>query len=522
MDTLEKDEIEIRRILGESTRQMYVVRSNEKQLERKCAALEDLEIKLVKENKKLRTDIIQMEVSVKQRLGYLERYREMSNFKITNLQKMIDECVPQSKLDELNKNYDELVSNYRQLLDKQDVFEAKSDELRETEERNKQYVHEVQFLRKTLESEKERGHALEQAIERLKYLSDTPVKGPKGLINSQEDSLTKRLVAIEMNEINERQRADHAQKMYDEQRNALRMIENRNLELEENYSKLSKMYLNLQKTEQKLREELVTSIPKAVNDADKVRIHELEESESLLKLEVARLRELSDITLYQTEAIEFIKSLNRKELDILGNIEVLATDDNKTEMGKLHRQIVTLQISEATAIRKLQNAVQKMKEIETQLVRTEQKLDKEIQDHFMTKKEYSSKIFYLRSIVQDLRHKYSGSIPLKQQEYYIKTKHQLIENKKELGSKLKQIDSEKIELEDKIIEYETKLKGLSELQTSSKSSDPQKLNEKLLDWHKKIENHRIQNLKLERANKRYKDEVIRLAQYFTIIQFFRT
>jgi centrosomal protein CEP290 len=507
LDTLEKDEFEVRRILAESTRQMYVVRSNEKQLERKCAALKDLEIKLVKENKKLRTDMIQMEVSIKQRLGYLERYREMCNFKITSLIKMIDECVPKSKLDELNKNYDELASNYRQLLDKQDVFETKTDELSEADEKNKKYAHEIQFLRKTLESEKEKVHILEKTIDRLKYLSDTPAKGSKEALISHEDSLSKRLIAIEMNEINEKQRADHAQKMYDEQRRVLRVLENRNLELEENYSKLSKLYLNLQKAELKLREDLSTSVPQAINEGDKARIHELEESESLLKIEVARLRELSDITLYQTEAIEFIKNLNRKEMEILGSIEVLATDDNKTEMAKLHRQIVTLQISEATAIRKLQNALRNLKQVETELAQTEQKLDKEVQDHFMTKKEYSSKIFYLRSIVQDLRHKYSGSIPLKQQEKYIQTKQQLLENKKEITLKLQQINSEQIELEDKIIEYEIKLKGLSELQIINKSSDSQKLNDRLLDWHKKTENHRIQILKLERANKRYKEEV---------------
>ncbi len=82
-----------------------------------------------KENKKLRTEIIQIEVNVKQRVGYLERYREMANFKIMSFQKQLEDCVPVSKLNDLNQKYDELVQNYRQLLDKQDAYEMKADNL---------------------------------------------------------------------------------------------------------------------------------------------------------------------------------------------------------------------------------------------------------------------------------------------------------------------------------------------------------------------------------------------------------
>lgn len=344
-----------------------------------------------------------------------------------------------------------------------------------------------------------------------KMKSYSAYSSPSGKVKDISDasgiSLAKRLAAIEMKEINERQRADYAQRMYDEQRNLLRSVENRNLELENNYAKLSKMYLTLQKTEQGLREELSNCIPKAVNNADKKRIAEFEKSESMLRIEVARLKEVAEITLYQTEAIEFIHNLNKKELDCLGSIEVLSYDDDKTEMGKLHRQIISLQISEATAIRKLQNAIQLNKKLETQLIRAEQKLDQERQDSFYMKKEYTSKISYLRSTIQDLRHKYAGSIPLKQQEKFNASKQALLDSKKELMSKLRQVDDEKHELEDKIAEYQSRMEGLDILKNLT-STDAYRTNEKLLEWHKKLENLRISNLKLERANKRYKDEVI--------------
>ena len=377
------------------------------------------------------------------------------------------------------------------------------------QERNRKYASEIEFLKRELENTKEKCHILEENMDKLKSYSynntATPRKDSKGS-ESSNISMAKRLAAIEMKEINERQRADYAQRMYDEQRNLLRQVENRNLELENNYAQVSKLYIGLQKVEQNLREELSNCIPKAVNDADKDRIKNLEKIESSLKIEVARLKELTEITLYQTESLEFINSVNKKELDCIGNIDVLSYDDDKTEVGKLYRQIISLQISEATAIRKLQNSIQMNKKLETQLIRTEQKLDQERQDTFYMKKEYTSKITYLRSTIQDLRHKYAGSIPLRQQEKFQQSKQALFESQKELMNKLKQIDDEKVELEDRIAEYKSRMDGLDVLKNLG-STDAYKVNEKLLEWHKKIENLRIINLKLERANKRYKDEV---------------
>ena len=94
--------------------------------------------------------------------------------------------------------------------------------------------------------------------------------------NGESSVLTRRLTAIEMKELNERQRADHAQRMYDEQRTVLRQLENRNLEVENNMSVLNKSYLVLLKSEQDLREELSQSVSKMVNDADKLMIQELQ------------------------------------------------------------------------------------------------------------------------------------------------------------------------------------------------------------------------------------------------------
>lgn len=53
-------------------------------------------------------------------------------------------------------------------------------------------------------------------------------------------------------------------------------------------SQLTKINLEAQKVEQSLRDELSTSVSKAVSEADRRRIMELEKSETELKIEVSK------------------------------------------------------------------------------------------------------------------------------------------------------------------------------------------------------------------------------------------
>lgn len=141
-------------------------------------------------------------------------------------------------------------------------------------------------------------------------------------------------------------------------------------------------------------------VPKTVNDKDKERIKELEKQEVYLKLEVSRLRELTEITLYQAASAEFINNISKAQLESLKLIDIQSLGEETNQLGRLHRQLIMMQISEATAVRKLQQAQAKCRKLEAQLIRTEQKNESDGIEFFNSKKEYISKISYLRSTVQ--------------------------------------------------------------------------------------------------------------------------
>ncbi len=66
------------------------------------------------------------------------------------------------------------------------------------------------------------------------------------------------MTTLEMKELNERQRADHAVRMYEQQKQQLHNLEDRNFELEKKFSDLAKMNLEAQKVERELRDELAS------------------------------------------------------------------------------------------------------------------------------------------------------------------------------------------------------------------------------------------------------------------------
>lgn len=194
-------------------------------------------------------------------------------------------------------------------------------------------------------------------------------------------------------------------------------------------------------------------------------------------------------------------------------IDIQSSSDEMDKYGRLHRQLILVQISEATAVRKLQHSQAKCKKLEAQLIRTEQKFDRDNHEFYTAKREYISKISYLRSTVQDLRHKYAGSIPLRQQERFAASKLQVAEMKKELTEKLNQVNEKKYELEDKLAECELKIKEIEQLQSATvvakDGSGIVKIDKKFIDSYRKNEgNIKMINLKLERFNRRLKDEVL--------------
>ncbi|XP_053262728.1 centrosomal protein of 290 kDa isoform X1 [Podarcis raffonei] len=508
LDALEKNSDDFKRLFADYSRKITVLRVNERSLARQYTTVLEMEKHLRKENEKMKAELIAVEAAVGEKIGRLQRFKEMATFKMAALQKALDDCVPLNDLEMANKQYNELTAKYRDMLQKDNLLVQRTTNLEHLERENASLKEQIESLNKELEITKEKLHTLEQAWEQTAKLGGDSAtdKATKAITNSEIVSISKKITMLEMKELNERQRAEHSQRMYEHLRNTLKQVEERNFELETKFAELTKINLEAQKVEQSLRDELSSSVSKAVSEADRRRIMDLEKSETELKIEVSKLKELSDIAKMQVDALENRQQSREKEVESL-RMQILdfqAQSDEKTLVAKLHQHIVALQVSEATAVAKLETAMSKLQKMEVANMRLEQKLDDKEQALYYTRLEGRNRAKHLRQTVQSLRRQFSGALPLAQQEKFSKTMIQLQNDKLKTMDEVQLAQQERRNAENRALELETKLKGLEELIATLKDTRGA---QKVIEWHMKIEELRLQDLKLNRELAKKKEEI---------------
>ncbi|XP_033017661.1 centrosomal protein of 290 kDa isoform X4 [Lacerta agilis] len=508
LDALEKNSDDIKRLFADYSRKITVLRVNERSLARQYTTVLEMEKHLRKENEKMKAELIAVEAAVGEKIGRLQRFKEMATFKMAALQKALDDCVPLNDLEMANKQYNELTAKYRDMLQKDNLLVQRTTNLEHLERENASLKEQIESFNKELEITKEKLHTIEQAWEQTTKLGGDSAtdKATKAITNSEIVSISKKITMLEMKELNERQRAQHSQCMYEHLRNTLKQVEERNFELETKFAELTKINLEAQKVEQSLRDELSSSVSKAVSEADRRRIMDLEKSETELKIEVSKLKELSDIAKMQVDALENRQQSREKEVESL-RMQILdyqAQSDEKTLVAKLHQHIVALQVSEATAVAKLEAAMSKLQKMEVANMRLEQKLDDKEQALYYSRLEGRNRAKHLRQTVQSLRRQFSGALPLAQQEKFSKTMIQLQNDKLKTMDEVQLAQQERRNAENRALELEMKLKGLEELIATLKDTRGA---QKVIEWHMKIEELRLQELKLNRELAKKREEI---------------
>uniref|UniRef100_A0A8C9ZPV9 Centrosomal protein 290 n=1 Tax=Sander lucioperca TaxID=283035 RepID=A0A8C9ZPV9_SANLU len=507
LDTLQKDPELIRRQLSEALRTLTVLKVNEKKLTRRYITLLEQEQHLRKENSKLKDESSHMQASVTQRIGYLQRYKEMAAYKIAALQKALDDSVPSSDLERANKQYTELTVKYRDMLQRDSHLMQRTTNLEHLESENESLREQISAMNKELEITKEKLNTLEQAWDNIKAVGANSMdKADKALANKEMVSAARHITTLEMKELNERQRAEHAHKMYEHLRNTLKQVEERNLELESKFAELTKMNVEAQRVERELRDELADSISKAVSDADRARIAELEKAEAELRIEVSKLQEVSDVAMMQASAIQARQQSKEKEVEALRRqiLDYQSQSDEKALIAKLHQHIVALQLSESASLAKLEAATSHIQQLEAYKLRAEQRLDAGERTLFLARQEGRNRSKHLRQTIQSLRRQFAGALPLPQQEKFSVAMVSVQEDRAKAQEEKRKATEERRRAEGRAEELELRLRCLEELISTLKDV---KGAQKVTEWHKKMEEARLQELRKGRELVVQKEEI---------------
>ncbi|XP_076803761.1 centrosomal protein of 290 kDa-like isoform X2 [Clavelina lepadiformis] len=503
LNTLQSNPDDLKQKLSETSRKVSLLRVNEKTLIRRHKALEASEGLLTAENTRLKNEISQIEKAVSERIGYLERYKAMASFKIESLQKALEGCVPETELSVVNRRFDELTAKYRDLLQKENQFVARNVQIDATQAELKIVLEEADALRQELAIEKEKRHTLEAFVKRD---SSSLTSSSKEAISSAVNAALQKVTVLEMKELNERQKAEHATRMYNQLRSSLDEVQVRNSELERKFSELTKLNLAAQQVERDLRDELAEVVPRSVSDADRKKIIKLEEELAKTKVKMSKLQDISDISHHQLQSVQTQQQARERELRSLRQQlrEFQIQTDQNALIGQLHHQILNLQASEIDAQRKLETSKKDVTKLQAHVIKLEKKIDEKEDAVYLTRAEANNRNRQLKKTIQSLRQQFSGALPLLQQEKFSKSLVRLQEDKALIQEELKRVRMEREKLEDRLAEADIKKQGLEELR---KAIEDQRGADKLTEWSHRMDVIRLQDMKLQRQVVRQGEQI---------------
>ncbi|THD21890.1 hypothetical protein D915_007491 [Fasciola hepatica] len=332
---------EIKRKLADLVREVTVLRVNEAALVRRFKAAQDREEMLRKENTGLKSELIQLESAVTARLGYYARYKEKAAFQLANLQQTLERSVPRADHERLIHEYEQMAGKYREQMDRRASASATSSTLQSTEAELRKLREQHEALKTQLGVEIERRCWFEMRTGELKERKSTDPD-----MRSQSQHLSQRVALLEMKELNERERANHAQLMLDAVKGSNQQLESRNAELEARVSQLTKSALDLQTTEQELRQELAEAVPRETYTKTEALLRAAQTENLNLRHEMEQLKEIALISVSQNQTFEEHQSSRDIEAESLRQqlIAVESKDDDRANLARLHRQLTRLQV----------------------------------------------------------------------------------------------------------------------------------------------------------------------------------
>lgn len=135
-------------------------------------------------------------------------------------------------------------------------------------------------------------------------------------------------------------------------------LEQRNTMLEEKFSELTQNLLLTQ-----VNEGVTSGLPQSERASLELTIAQLKKSEAGLKIDNSHLKEVAEVARQQAIAMEIVQKSHDLEVGSLRGqlLDLQGASEEKATVGRLHHQLLALQVSEATALTKLEEAEAKVR-----------------------------------------------------------------------------------------------------------------------------------------------------------------
>ena len=498
----------------ELSRKHTVLKVNEKALSRRVLALTDSESTLKAQCTKLQDDLKSLDMASQQLILRLQRNLDIKRERFNQLEREAIHSVPLADYQLLESKFESLRVKYeRKLSDVVEQAPAISDVMELKLEVNKWKL-EAKNLESNIDDIHSRNSHLENLRRHLETVDSSTVDNTVS-DTSFKDALSK-MTKLRITSDGAVSKANFLeQKCSSLEQNEI-LLRQQLKDVETITSTLQDEVVSLRESESTLREAVHGSSTKEDSDARKAEIRRLNEEVAQLRADATRYRELASVAADQVKDLAVLRSTHEKESDILKAAleEIQMQGDDKLTIGKLHRQILSLQASEANAFHTLEKEVSRNRKLEALLLSAEKAATEREQLLWNVRLDNKAKVQDLQRRFSSWKEKYA-IVPNESKgtvaniEKMVRASQILQSKYLDLAKQSSDSATEKQNLEEANADLAMKISILTETQEALKS-DGSKISQKVMQWQQKLMETRSNELRLQRENLNKQERVRQL------------
>ena len=344
----------------------------------------------------------------------------------------------------------------------------------------------------------------EALVREMKTLTEKCVKleeqidGDKPGAKTTEMSARKKVAILEIAELNERQKADHAKRDNEKLLVTVKVASERIKELEANLDILAKKNLEQHDVEDGLRQRLHDSVGTEEYKAHMVELCRLREELIEANNDRVNYKALAELEHSQAERLQAeIKTLKDREslmATMLDESSVLESDPT-AQLMLLKKEVQ--QLNELNATIDSRNAFLKEvnDELSLKVLQSEKQLDQKDALLLLLIRAENKRSHLIAQQLGELKSRYAGSVPIDQLQRHHVELDDVRDKQLTLTSELEQVRKSRAELEGKIGEYRLKHINMEEMANALKHGV---VEQKLIKWQQNAETAKLNELKLRR------------------------
>ncbi|XP_076036930.1 centrosomal protein of 290 kDa-like [Oratosquilla oratoria] len=427
---------------------------------------------IIKKNKEKENKHEQERIRIEYRLGQLDR--------------ALKDSIPINVANQTTSQLATMTAKYRAVLHDQMQLRQVHNVQSQLEAQVRQLEKDNQQLCQLLESARDKVYSLTASLR---------VTGNE-ISSVQVNLLSKQLAAVELRELQEKQKAEHAQVMYFNIKEENEALRKRLEQVEKHLNDVMSMNASLQATELDLREKAHSAVTQTELQHVKNELEAALKEKSGLCEEVERLHGIVEVSTTQLQQMELQKTTEQavvKQLQQEAN-DLASLSDERAKIAALHQDIIALKV--------------KNLELEVNLEKSETTLEKHsrhisnLEYHFKERNvlletavdSARTRATRLYAVIRDLRHQYAGAIPLVQQEHLSEIVKGMEQERNSLQEALEKAQQDKVEAHLTLKQLKVKQESLDDLKSALSSEMPQR---HISEWSGKLEDIKMQKLEVD-------------------------